>query len=164
LRARDIKDMNSRYLSAVAFARGDFVHVASLGKGVVLEGRNANRYLVEVKGRAVVVTGDQLEHVDLARRRRRTHATETAGRAASEPDLRITRSIDLHGKTVVAALEALDGFINEALLANASELRIIHGRSGGHLKAAVHARLAQLPASRRFRIDRTNPGVTIVDL
>ena len=40
---------------------------------------------------------------------------------------------------------------------------LIHGRSGGTLKATVHARLVRLPAVSRFRLDPRNPGVTIVE-
>ena len=43
-----------------SFRPGDHVHVASFGKGVVREVRNGGRYLVELKGRSMVVTGSQL--------------------------------------------------------------------------------------------------------
>jgi DNA mismatch repair protein MutS2 len=66
--------------------------------------------------------------------------------------------------TTVEAIEALDAFLNDALLEDAGELRIIHGKSGGRLKAAVHARLRQQPSIRAFRVDARNPGVTIVQL
>jgi DNA mismatch repair protein MutS2 len=66
--------------------------------------------------------------------------------------------------TTAEAIDALDAFLNDALLAGAGEARIIHGRSGGKLKAAVHARLRQLPSIRGFRMDPRNPGVTIVQL
>jgi DNA mismatch repair protein MutS2 len=62
------------------------------------------------------------------------------------------------------ALDALDAFLNDALLAGAAEVRVIHGRSGGKLKAAVDARLRQLPSIRGFRVDPRNAGVTIVQL
>jgi DNA mismatch repair protein MutS2 len=66
--------------------------------------------------------------------------------------------------TVEEAVAALDGFLNDALLGGATEVRVIHGRSGGRLKAAVHARLKQLSIARSVRVDPANPGVTIVAL
>jgi DNA mismatch repair protein MutS2 len=66
--------------------------------------------------------------------------------------------------TTAEAIEALDAFLNDALLAGAGEARVIHGRSGGKLKTAVHARLRQLPSIRGFRVDPRNAGVTIVQL
>ena len=66
--------------------------------------------------------------------------------------------------TVDEAVAALDVFLNEALLAGHPQVQVIHGRSGGLLKRAVHARLKQLPAIRAFRLDPRNPGMTIVSL
>lgn len=73
-------------------------------------------------------------------------------------------SIDLHGLSTDEAIAAVDTFLNEALLASFDEGRIVHGRSGDRLRAAVHARLRALPSIRSFRIDRRNPGVTTVTL
>ena len=72
--------------------------------------------------------------------------------------------IDLHGMTAAEAVAALDAFLNDALLAALGEVRVIHGRSGGRVKAAVHHRLRELPSIRDFRVDPANPGVTIVGL
>jgi dsDNA-specific endonuclease/ATPase MutS2 len=148
------------------FGPGDRVHAAALGKGVVLEVRNGGRYLVEIKGHSFVVDGDQLTPDDAARRTRgspRSVSVDHASANVHHADP-VRRSLDLHGKTVADAIEALDGFLNDALLARATEVRIIHGRGGGKLKAAVHRRLTQLPSIRGFRIDPLNLGMTIVKL
>jgi DNA mismatch repair protein MutS2 len=144
------------------FASGDRVHVARLGTGIVREVRNGGRYLIELKGRAMVVDAGQLEAAEPARTSRtesvvtKTDGGSTAAAPAPSP------SIDLHGKTVEEALAALDEFLNDALLDGAAEATVIHGRSGGKLKAAVHARLKDLPPVRAFRLDPHNPGATIV--
>jgi DNA mismatch repair protein MutS2 len=70
--------------------------------------------------------------------------------------------IDLHGLTVAEALERAERALNDALLADESELRLIHGRGGGRLKAALHRWLNTVPSVRRFRLDPRNEGVTIV--
>ena len=44
----------------------------------------------------------------------------------------------------------------------ARQIRVIHGRSGGRLKAAVHGYLRGLTAVKSFRVDPRNEGVTIV--
>jgi DNA mismatch repair protein MutS2 len=54
-------------------------------------------------------------------------------------------------------------FLNSALLAGSSEVRIIHGRSGGKIKAALHALLKGMPSIRSVRVDPRNAGVTIVE-
>jgi DNA-nicking Smr family endonuclease len=70
--------------------------------------------------------------------------------------------IDLHGKTVDEALVAVEVWMNDVLLAGHGDARVIHGRSGGRLKSAVHQYLRGLQAVASFRIDPQNPGVTIV--
>ncbi len=72
--------------------------------------------------------------------------------------------MDLHGLRVEEALERIDAALDAALLAGHAELRFIHGRSGGRLRGALHARLRVIPTVRGFRLDPGNPGVTIVSL
>lgn len=143
------------------------MHVAGFGKGVVREARNGGRYLVVVKGRAMVVSASALSAAPGERASARGPAPASSGgrrREAGPAAGGAPRTLDLHGKTVDEALEVLDRFLNEALLADALELRIVHGRSGGRIKAAVQRRLGEIPAVRAFRLDPANPGVTIVVL
>lgn len=144
------------------FAPGAAVHVRSIGKGVVREVRNGGRLLVEVNGRSIVTTEDQVTAVETPGRRKAAAAPRS--RHAYESPSEGGVSLDLHGLTVEEANEALIAFINDALLAGANEARIIHGRSGGRLKAAVHASLERIPAVRSYAIDPRNPGVTIAKL
>ena len=144
------------------FALGDRVHIVSLGTGIVRDARNGDRYLVEIKGRTMVVEGSQMEAAapERALPRGKREGSGPAPASPSGP----SASLDLHGRTVLEAIEALDAFLNDALLAGSPEARVIHGRSGGAVKAAVHKRLAQLPPVRSFRLDPRNAGVTIVTL
>ena len=150
----------------MTFAPGDEVHVAALGKGVVREVRNGGRYLVELKGRSIVAAEEQLTAVSGRKRRdaRRGSSSDASVPNSSRTASHVATSLDLHGMTVEETVAALDTFLNDALLAGHAELRVIHGRSGGRLKAAVHARLKQLPVVRATRVDPANAGVTIVTL
>jgi DNA mismatch repair protein MutS2 len=141
------------------FAPGDRVHVPMLGTGVVREVRNGVRYVVEVKGRPVVLPEARLEAAPEQRRGRAPRSVAEVGATEVAPH---SMSLDLHGLTAPEAVEALDAFLNQALLAGAAQARVIHGRSGGTLKAAVHARLKEWPGLRGFAVDASNPGVTIV--
>jgi DNA mismatch repair protein MutS2 len=78
------------------------------------------------------------------------------------PAERVGPSLDLHGKTVAEAVDALDVFISDALLGDCDHVRVVHGIGGGKVKAAVHQRLRQLPSIRSFRVDPQNAGVTVV--
>ncbi|MGZ7080855.1 MAG: Smr/MutS family protein [Thermoanaerobaculia bacterium] len=149
----------------MTFAPGDPVHVKAIGKGTVREVRNGGRYLVEVKGRSIQTSADQLTAIeDPANSGRALRAAAPRSRAVYEASSGASSSLDLHGYTVDEALEAVAGSLNAALLAGNAELRIIHGRSGGKIKAAVHAQLKRIASVRRFKIDPANAGVTIVTL
>jgi DNA mismatch repair protein MutS2 len=150
------------------FVAGDRVHVATLGTGVVREVRNGGRYLIELKGRSMVVAGSQLEPAPerrAAKHQEKKPHPERRGATDSAAVIPVpSRVLDLHGKTVLEALDALDSFLNDALLEGCDDVQVIHGRSGGKVKAAVHGRLRQLPSVRAFRLDPTNAGVTMVRL
>jgi DNA mismatch repair protein MutS2 len=146
----------------MTFVAGDRVHVARLGTGIVREVRNGGQYLIELKGRAMVVAGSQLEAVEERRVTRRP--TPTSPPDVVDTSAAPSRTLDLHGKTVAEAVDALDVFLNDALLDGCADVRVIHGRSGGKVKAAVHARLAQLASVRAFRLDPANAGVTVIRL
>ena len=148
------------------FTPGDPVHVASLGKATVREVRNRGRYLVELKGRTVLVAEHQLEPAEGPKRDRRAAGSGGADSDAPAVPVRagVPASVDLHGMTQEEAVAAVDAFLNDAILAGHDEVVIIHGRSGGRVKMAVHARLRQLPPVRAFRVDARNSGVTLVRL
>ena len=144
------------------FVPGDEVLVQSLGRATVREVRRGH-YLVELKGRSLLVAERQLSPVDKVRGKRvRGPAEPSADPLPSRAQA--PSSLDLHGLTTPEAEGALAAFLNDALLAGLAEVRVIHGRSGGRLKAMVHARLRELSSVRAFRLDPRNPGVTIVDL
>lgn len=146
------------------YRAGDLVHVAGFGKGLVREVRNHGRYLVEVKGRAMEIAASQLSSMsgsghDVRKGRPIPTASPSTHDAAGP-----VATLDLHGHTADEALDLLERTLSDALLAGARELRVIHGRSGGRIKVAVHRRLAQLPSVQSFRVDPSNAGVTIVVL
>ena len=144
------------------FAPGDEVHVAGLGKGVIREARKGGRFLVEIKGRALLAEGFQLTALERPRKRTEPRPS-SSGAAAVEPTAgHAPASIDLHGLTPTEAIAALEAFINDALLAGHASVLVIHGRGAGRLKAAVHARLSAIAAVRHVRVDPANAGVTIV--
>ena len=145
------------------FAPGDRVHLAGIGTGHVIESRGSNRYAVDIKGRIVVAASRDLELVnDRSKSRHVQQATDVNERLEPSTQRRSAPSIDLHGKTVHEAIELVEAFINDALLDGRSDVEIIHGRSGGRVKAAVHAYLRRLSTVAAFRVDAKNPGVTIV--
>lgn len=148
-----------------SFAPNDPVHVSALGigKGVIREVRNREHYLVDVNGHHVVASSSQLRRcANRWPRRKRWYVTAARRRDALESGA--TGMIDLHGNTVYDAVGLLLEFLDDALLAGVTQVRIIHGRSGGKIRAAVHKLLAIMPSIRSWRLDQHNPGVTVVIL
>ena len=150
------------------FPVGAAVAVVSLRKhGHVLEVLPGHRYRVAVGGLTVVCRDAELEtvsHSKKTQRREREAPGQTAERAAPAapaPDTRRYRSIDLHGMTVPEALAALPDFLDRAIRAGLPRVEIIHGISGGRLRAAVRRYLAEVPAVTCAAPDDRNPGVTI---
>jgi len=150
---------------ATRFTPGDRVQTP-FGKGVVREVRNRGRLMVDVLGRAMVVTEDEISLLDAGRKRPRARAMASAsegeGRRPSRAACTALAEVDLHGLTVEEALGRVDQALSDALLADLQEVRLIHGRSGGRIRAALHRRLREIGSVRKFTLDPGNEGVTIV--
>lgn len=144
---------------------GDRVQTA-MGKGTVRELRNSGQVLVDVQGRGLVFdasTVTPLGRANPARSRPAPPAaTRDVGPESDGPPSR--REIDLHGLTVEEALARVDATLDACMRDDIAQLRVIHGRSGGTLRAALHRRLRDIRSVRAFRLDDRNPGVTIVSL
>ncbi len=137
------------------------------GKGVVRAERNNGCLLVDVRGRALVVKESEISVLDAGPRSRFRDKALKNRRAPpqAEPDAGVeTREVDLHGLTVEAALARAEQALEEALLADVAELRLIHGRSGGRIRAALHRQLREIPSVRGFQLDPRNEGVTLIRL
>ncbi len=158
------------------FLSGSAVGVVRLRKhGRVLEVLPGGRYRVVVGAMTMVCREDELEtisHSKKEQKREREAAAQTAARAtadaaadalarASAAATDRLQSIDLHGMTVPEALAALGPFLDRAIRAGLTQVSIIHGISGGKLRAAVRKFLTETPAVTLAAQDEKNPGVTV---
>jgi dsDNA-specific endonuclease/ATPase MutS2 len=152
------------------FRVGSDVAVVSLRKhGHVLEVFPGNRYRVAVGGLTMVCREGQLETVSHSKKQQRrereapARSTDSVAPVPSAPaaDTGRFQSIDLHGMTVPEALAALPAFLDRAIRAGLTHMEIIHGISGGRLRAAVRGYLAEAPAVTCASSGDRNPGVTI---
>ena len=153
----------------MSFPVGSVVAIVSLRKhGQVLEVLPGGRYRLAVGSLTVMCTEGQLETVSRSKKQQRRAREAPAPLAATTaPPPLIAgagrfESIDLHGMTVPEALAALPPFLDGAIRAGLARVEIIHGISGGRLRAAVRHYLAGMPAVTCAVPDDGNPGVTIV--
>jgi dsDNA-specific endonuclease/ATPase MutS2 len=144
---------------------GDTVRTP-LGKGVVQEVRHHGRLVVLIGNRSVVVDARDASVSDRPSASKRRPAP--TGEPVSPGDDRGRRGaaadVDLHGLIVADALERVVSAVDAAIRAGHGRLRVIHGRSGGRLRGALHRQLRELPSVRAFRLDPGNDGATIVEL
>ena len=135
------------------------------GRIAEVSGRTG-RVTLEAGGMRVVVPAEDIEIVPepiSGPSPRDLEADELRRRAAA----RISPQVDLRGERVEAALEQLDGYLDEALLAGLDEVRIIHGSGTGALRRSIRERLAEHPrvrATRSGRREEGGDGATIAEL
>lgn len=158
------------------FSVGDEVVVTALQKrGRVLAVAANRRYRVAIGALLTWCDESQLSSVSQgkkkAKRERAGRPTPPGAaapsdllREASDAERRRLQSIDLHGMTVEEALRAVEARLDQAIRAGLDRLEIIHGISGGRLRAAVRGYLAGIASVRRVEPDPRNAGVTWVYL
>ncbi len=162
------------------FLVGADVVVLSLGRtGRVVDAARGGRYRVRVGAVVMQCREEELgesNRVERHRGRKRrpggrvpeapSHAPFSPqsgqGRRATNAEQRRLSSLDLHGFTVQEALTKVEEHLDLALRAGLESVEIIHGRSSGRIKLAVHRLLRDLTAVRRFELRPDNPGVTRV--
>jgi DNA mismatch repair protein MutS2 len=155
------------------FPVGSPVAVVTLRKnGQILEVLPGGRYRVAVGGMTMVCREGELETVSQSKKQQkrereaaaRTAATQSAAVLAAPvaaPDTARLQSIDLHGLTVPEAMAALGPFLDRAIRAGLARVEIIHGVSGGKLRAAVRQYLAETPTVSMAAPHERNPGVMV---
>jgi DNA mismatch repair protein MutS2 len=137
--------------------------------GRVLDVLPGGRYRVAVGGLTMVCAEAQLETVTHSKKQQRREREAPTRRAdapepaagATVPEVSRYQSIDLHGMTVPEALAALPPFIDRAIRAGLTHVRIIHGISGGRLRIAVRDYLSGMSAVACAAPEERNPGVTV---
>jgi DNA mismatch repair protein MutS2 len=123
------------------------------------------------KKRATVIVGDlrlevkirdlELVNAPLTIRRQKS-VNSNLGATAT-----FSNKLDVRGMRFEEVLATMEVFVDRALMANASQLRIVHGKGTGTLKRAVRQKLGEY--SHKFTLttpprEAGGDGVTIVDL
>jgi DNA mismatch repair protein MutS2 len=75
--------------------------------------------------------------------------------------------INLLGKTVDEAIAELDKFLDDAILAHAETVRVVHGKGTGALRKGIHEYLRKKKYVKKFSLaeyGEGDAGVTIVKL
>ena len=144
---------------------GDEVKVVSLGqKGHVVE-KQSDGAIVQLGIIKMKVALTDLELVGssaAAKQGQRTVATVKRTR-----DENVRTELDLRGSNVEEAIVEVDRFLDEAIMANLSQVYIIHGKGTGVLRTGIQEFLRRHKHVRTFRIGAFNEGghgVTVAEL
>lgn len=157
--------------------RGDLVWIAALNqRGTLLEAPDGDRAQVQVGAMRMTLPYGSLQRImGTPGRSAASRGVVPAGRraapAAADVQLQaranISSEIHLRGQHVEEALRALDEYLDDAVLAGLSPLRIVHGKGTGALRRAVWDWLQSHPHVAEFRLGEEGEGgggVTVVKL
>ena len=130
--------------------------LGSTGRIVEISGRTG-RVTLETEGARLVIPADDVDVVAepiSGPSPRDVEAEELRRRAAAN----VSPTLSLRGERVEAALEQLDAYLDQALLAGLDSVAIVHGAGTGALRRAVRNRLAEHPRVRGIRTGRRDEG------
>ena len=100
-----------------------------------------------------------------------THTGGSRGSGSGSSKIKMSKSlsvspeINLIGMTTDEAVPAMEKYLDDAYLAHLPQVRVVHGRGTGALRAACHKRLKKLNYVKEFRLGEYgegDTGVTIV--
>ncbi len=132
-------------------------------------------------GEAQVAMGSMTSNIKLSRLRRVSNATarKSAGGGTGgvdisnvaatvrEKKMTFSSEIDVRGQRADEALRNVGDFMDEALLCDASQVRILHGKGNGILREQIRRYLKSLPyvaESRDEDVQFGGAGITVVEL
>ncbi|MCL2753297.1 MAG: endonuclease MutS2 [Defluviitaleaceae bacterium] len=107
-----------------------------------------------------------LEEISVSKKPEKT-APYVSSAIKSSKSLVVSNSISLRGMLVEEALEELDKYLDDAYLANAGNVEIIHGKGTGALREAVGRYLKKHPHVKSYRLGEFgegDSGITIAEL
>ena len=152
-----------------AFAPDDRVRVLSFGQDATVIADNGDTLLVAIGPMKTVVRKTDIERRGRSDgdRVRKSRAEGGGGQAKMEAAARTMAELDVRGKRYVDAEPVVDQWIDEAVLAGNSPLRLIHGKGTGMLGRGLQEFLRGHPSVKNVRYGGENEGgggVTIFEL
>ncbi|MDD2497247.1 MAG: endonuclease MutS2 [Desulfitobacteriaceae bacterium] len=145
---------------------GQLVEIPKLNqKGYVLSKPNQDGELFIQAGIMKIMV--KLNDLRILENKEQETGKARTGQMRMEKVKSISNELDLRGKTVDEALEEMDKYLDDALVAGLNDLRIIHGKGTGALRDAVTSFLKNHRQVKSYRLGGFNEGgtgVTVVSL
>ena len=152
--------------SAREIRAGDVVEIRSMGVQAEVVSVSADRTLT-LKAGMMTVNAKESEVYLLEGKSAGPKKKPVSSSGASLRSSSFNPEIDLRGMESIEAVATAEQFIDGAVMAKVSPLRIIHGKGTGALRTAIHQMLRKNKAVKSFRLGvfgEGETGVTIVEL
>jgi DNA mismatch repair protein MutS2 len=144
-------------------APGDPVVAPAIGiRGTVAEVAGNEAVVLGLSGQRIRVALDRLRP-DRDARARAEASPEPAVSIRATGDADVPDELDLRGRTAQEAREAVRAFVDAAALAGRPDVRVIHGRGTGAVRAAVRDELARHPLVESHESESAD-GATVARL
>ncbi len=146
------------------YAPGDPVRVISLNQSATVSEDWGERLLVSIGSMKLAVEKTDVRSEGASVTRSRRGASPETRLSAAE---RATVALDVRGKRYAEAEPLVERWIDDAMLAGSSELRLIHGKGTGMLGRGLQEYLRAHPAVKSLRYgneEEGSTGVTMIEL
>ena len=144
---------------------GDTVQIKSMGVKASVTAISADRTLT-LRAGIMTVTARE-DEVLLLEGESAPQPKQAKSSGATLRSASLSSEIDLRGMEAVEAVLAAERYIDNAVMARLSSVRIIHGKGTGVLRQAVQEMLRKNKSVKSFRLGRYGEGetgVTVVEL
>lgn len=145
---------------------GDTVKIVNLNqKGYVLTLPDEQGNLMVQAG--IMKVSVNINNLTLDQEEKQTAKKQANLHLSSEKARSISAQIDVRGQTLEEAIMNVDKYIDDAYLAGAGQVTIIHGKGTGTLRAGINQMLRSNSHVKSFRVGAFNEGgsgATIVEI
>ncbi len=155
-----------------SYSKGDYVRIVDQDVyGEVIDVRE-DTIVVSFNSVTLVTSPDKVEHSEKTVADKFAKKTRNINKTGIFSELNdklanFKLQIDVRGKRAEEALSMVRQYIDDALLLNATEIRILHGKGFGILRTMIHDYLRTQPQIKQFKdehVERGGQGITIVIL
>jgi len=150
-----------------SFEEGDRVRVLSFDQDATVIADNGDSVLVAIGPMKTIVRKNDLRRRGGAPQKRAERGQAHAGAAKLDAATQTMAELDVRGKRYIEAEPLVDAWIDEAVLAGNSPLRLIHGKGTGMLGRGLQEFLRNHSQVKNVRYGDENEGgggVTIFEL
>ncbi len=150
-----------------------------VGDLVLVLGMNAKAEVMELKGEDVTLSlngvifrtrtkkVEKISRSEAKQMQRNPHSVNSIYQRLVDKSTTFNSTIDLRGKRADEALSETERFIDDAILLNVSEIKILHGKGNGILRQLIRKQLSNNGNVSKFfdeKIEFGGDGITVVQL